>query len=269
MILPLIKSTSITVEALKQETKKFLKADFILEVYYPDWLSNVVIVKKKNEKWRMCVDFTNLNKVCPKDSFSLLSIDKLVDASAGHHVLIFMDAFFGYNQIMMDPIDQEKIEFITEDRLYYYKVMPFGLKNAGATYQRLVNKIFFDKVGRTMEVYVDDMQVKSLTVEQHINDLANTFASLQLYNMRLNPKKCTFGVEVGKFLGYIILQKGIEANSEKIKAILETPSPISVKDIQRLAGLMATLNRFISKSVDKCLPFFKLLRNSTRFVWED
>ena len=189
---------------VRQETSKLLKADFIREVHYPDWLSNMVMVKKASEKWRMCVDFTDLNKACLKDSFPFPSIDRLVDIFVEHHVLSFMNAFSDYNQIMMDPSDQEKIAFITEESLYYYKVMPFGLKNAGATYQRLVNKVFADKIGRSMEVYVDDMLVKSPTIEQHIEDLADTFALLRLYNMRLNPEKCTFGVEVGKFLGFMV-----------------------------------------------------------------
>ena len=152
----------------------------------------------------MCVDFTDLNRAYPKDNFSFPSIDRLVDAFAGHCVLSFMDAFSGYNQIIMDPSDQEKTVFITKEGLYCYKVMPFRLKNAGATYQRLVNKIFDEKIGRSMEVYVDDVLVKSPTIEQHIKDLADTFASLRLYNMRLNPEKCTFGVEAGKFLGFMI-----------------------------------------------------------------
>ena len=214
----------------------------------------------------MCVDFTGLNRAYPKDSFSLSSIDQLVDASAGYCVLSFMDAFSGYNQIMMDPSDQEKTTFITEEGLYCYKAMSFGLKNAGATYQRLVNKVFADKIGRSMEVYVDNMLVKSPTIEQHIKDLADTFASHRLYNMRLNPEKCTFRVEAGKFLGFMVSQRGIEINPKKIQAIREMTSPKSVKDIQRLTGRVAALNRFISRSADKCLPFFKLLKNSTRFV---
>ena len=153
------------ITTVRQETSKLLKADFIREVYYLDWLSNMVMVKKAIGKWRMCVDFTNLNKVCPKDSFLLPSIDRLVDASVGHHILSFMDAFSSYNQIMMDPSDQEKTAFITEEGLYYYQVMPFGLKNAGAIYHRLVNKVFANKIGRFMEVYVDDMLVKSSTIE--------------------------------------------------------------------------------------------------------
>ena len=130
-------------------------------MYYPDWLANVILVKKANGKWRMCVDFTNLNKACPKDSFPLPMIDQLVDSIAGHKLLTFMDAFSGYNQIKMAEEDQEKTAFITSQELYCYKVMPFELKNAGATYQRLVNKMFNKQIGRNMEVYVDDMLVKS------------------------------------------------------------------------------------------------------------
>ena len=121
------------------EVNKLLAAKFIREVHYLEWLANVVMVKKANGKWRMSVDFTNLNQACPKDSFSLPRIDQLVDSTTGHKLLTFMDAFSGYNQIQMAEEDQEKTAFITSQGLYYYQVMSFGLKNAGATYQRLVN----------------------------------------------------------------------------------------------------------------------------------
>jgi hypothetical protein len=120
-------------QAISDEVEKLLTAEFIREVFYPDWLANVVMVKKANGKWRMCVDFTDLNKACPKDSFPLPRIDQLVDSTAEHRLLTFMDAFSGYNQIMMDDSDQEKTSFITSKGLFCYKVMPFGLKNAGAT----------------------------------------------------------------------------------------------------------------------------------------
>ena len=134
-------------QAISDEVGKLLTTGFIKEVCYPDWLANVVMVKKANGKWRMCVDFTDLNKAYPKDSFPLPRIDQLVDLTAGHKLLTFMDAFSGYNQIMMDEDDQEKTSFITSKGLFCYKVMPFGLKNAEATYQRLMNKMFRNQIG--------------------------------------------------------------------------------------------------------------------------
>ena len=128
--------------AIKEEVQKLMAAKFIREVYYPDWLANVVMVKKANDKWRMCVDFTDLNKACPKDSYPLPRIDQLVDSTASHKLLSFMDAFSRYNQIRMDEADQEKTSFVTSQGLFCYEVMPFGLKNAGAIYQRLVNHMF-------------------------------------------------------------------------------------------------------------------------------
>ncbi|GMH13234.1 hypothetical protein Nepgr_015075 [Nepenthes gracilis] len=122
--------------AIREEVKKLLDAGFIREVQYPDWLSNVVLVKKNNGKWRMCVDFTDVNRACPKDSFPLPRIDLLVDSTAGHELLSFMDAYSGYNQIRMSPDDEEHTSFMTDQGTYCYRVMPFGLKNAGATYSR-------------------------------------------------------------------------------------------------------------------------------------
>ena len=190
--------------AITDEVNKLLSTGFIREVYYPKWLTNVVLVKKANGKWRMCMDFTNLNKVCPKDSFPLSRIDQLVDSTAGHKLLTFMETFFRYNQIKMAEEDQEKTAFITSQRLYCYKVMPFGLKNAKATYQRLVNKMFSKQIGRNMEVYVDDMFIKSKQELAYLDDLKETFATLRQYQMKLNPSKCAFGVASRKFLGFMV-----------------------------------------------------------------
>ena len=168
-------------QAIIEEVTKLPSASFIRKVYYPDWLANVVLVKKANGKWRMCVDFTNLNKACPKDSFPLPRIDQLVNSTARHKLLMFMDAFSGYNQIKMDEEDQEKTVFIMSQGLYCYKVMPFGLKNAGATYQKLVNKMFSKQIDRNMEVYVDDMLVKSKEELVHLDNLRETVANLKKY----------------------------------------------------------------------------------------
>ncbi|XP_048605621.1 uncharacterized protein LOC106373592 [Brassica napus] len=249
-------------KAVNEEVDRLLGAGSIAEVRYPEWLVNPVVVKKKNGKWRVCVDFTDLNKACPKDSYPLPNIDRLVESTAGNKMLTFMDAFSGYNQIMMHPDDREKTTFITDRGTYCYKVMPFGLKNAGATYQRLVNKMFADKLGVTMEVYIDDMIVKSLHAADHLCHLRDWFETLNKYGMKLNPAKCTFGVSSGEFLGYIVTQRGIEANPKQISAVLNLSSPKNSREVQRLTSRIAALNRFISRSTDKCLPFYDLLRVS-------
>ena len=127
-----------------------------------------------------------------------------MDSIAGHKLLTFMDTFSRYNQIKMAEEDQEKIAFITSQGLYCYKVMPFELKNARATYQRLVNKMFNRQIGRNMEVYVDDILVKSKEELAHLDDLRETFATLKQYQMKLNPSKCVFGVASSKFLGFMV-----------------------------------------------------------------
>ena len=167
---------------------------------------NVVMVKKNNDKWRMCVDFTDLNKACLKDSFPLPRIDQLVDSTTKHKLLSFMDAFSSYNQIMMDEEDQKKTAFITSQGKDCYKVMPFGLKNARATYQRLVNRMFSHQIRRNVEVYVDNMLVKSNDESNHLDDLRETFDTLSKYKMKLNPIKCVFAVSSGKFLGFMVSQ---------------------------------------------------------------
>ena len=221
-------------KAINEEVGKLLQAGVIKEVEYLEWLANVVLVKKANSKWRLCIDFTDINRACPKDSFPLPRIDLIVDSTAGHELLSFMDAFSGYNQINMDPNNQEKTSFVTGQGTYCYRVMPFGLKNAGATYQRLVNRMFQKQIGTTMEVYIDDMLVKSTTAELHIAHLSEVFQIMREYNMKLNPTKCSFGVSAGKFLGFIVNNRGIKANPDKIKAVLDMPPPSGIKEVQRL-----------------------------------
>ncbi|KAI5335271.1 hypothetical protein L3X38_025404 [Prunus dulcis] len=255
-------------KAMRTEVDKLQTIGFILEATYPVWLANSVMVRKATGGWQMCQDYTDLNKACPKDSFPLPRIDQLVDATAGHELLSFMDAYSGYNQIFMHPPDSEHTAFITDKGLYCYNVMQFGLKNAGATYQGLVNKIFAGYIGNIMEVYVDDMLVKSRTAEEHLQNLSIMFGILKDYRMRLNPKKCTFGVSSRKFLGFMISQRGIEANPEKIKAIIDMEGLKTTKDIQSLTGRVAALTRFISKATDKCVPFFKALKGGKQnIIW--
>ncbi|XP_011078132.1 uncharacterized protein LOC105161948 [Sesamum indicum] len=204
---------------IEEEVAKLLRAGFVREIQYTTWLSNVVVVPKAAGKWRMCTDYTDLNKACPKDPYPLPRIDLLVDSTAGCALFSMMDAYQGYHQIFMAKEDAEKTAFVTEKGVYCYDVMPFGLKNAGATYQRLVNRMFKDHIGNTMEVYVDDMLVKSKKEDDHLTNLRTAFDIMRSYGMKLNPSKCTFGVRGGKFLGYMVSERGIEANQKKSRQL--------------------------------------------------
>jgi len=179
-----------------------------------------------------------------------------------------MDAFSGYHQIPLAREDQ-KTTFIIDTILYCYKVMPFGLKNAGATYQRLVNKVFAASIRKTIEVYVNDMITKSVKEINHITNLKEAFKVLRHYEIKLNPRKCTFEVTSEKFLGYMIDQRGIEANPDKVTVVLNMKSPMTMKDVRKLTGCSVVLGRFMSRSVDKCLPFFKVLKKKACFGWDE
>ena len=166
----------------------------------------------------------------------------------------------------MDPDDQEKTSFVTGQGTYCYRVMPFGLKNARATYQRLVNRMFQKQIGASMKVYIEDMLVKSTTAELHITHLSEAFQILREYNMKLNAAKGAFGVSARKFLGFIVNNRGIEENPDNIKVVLDMPPPSNIKEVQRLTGRIAALSRFVSKASDKCQPFFQVLKKA--FQWD-
>ncbi|GJV95837.1 reverse transcriptase domain-containing protein [Tanacetum coccineum] len=214
-----------------------IRVGIMREVYYHDWMSNPVMVKKHDGSWRMCVDFTNLNKACPQDCYPLPEIDWKIESLCGYPFKCFLDAYKGYHQIQMAESDEEKMAFHTSQGVYCYTKMPFGLKNAGATYQQLVDRAFDSQVGRNMEVYVDDLVIK--TVE-------------------------------GMFLGYTITPEGIKPCPDKTEAVLQLPSPRTIKEVQSLNGKLASLNRFLSKSAEKSLPLFKTLKRcikKSNFRW--
>nr|ABA97822.1 retrotransposon protein, putative, Ty3-gypsy subclass [Oryza sativa Japonica Group] len=230
-------------DAIKEELTKLLAAGFIKEVLHPDWLANPVLVRKKTGQWHMCVDYTDLNKSCPKDPFGLPRIDQVVDSTAGCELLSFLDCYSGYHQIRLKESDCLKISFITPFGAYCYITMPFGWKNAGVTYQRMIQRCFSTQIGRNVEAYVDDVVVKTKQKDDLITDLEETFTSIRAFRMKLNPEKCIFGVPSGKLLGFMVSQRGIQANPEKINAILNMKPPSSQKDVQKLTGCMAALSR--------------------------
>ena len=146
-------------------------------------------------------------------------------------------------------------------------MMPFGLKNAGATYQRMMSKVFKEQIGRILEVYIDDMIVKTPALGDPVADLEETFGQIRRYDLRLNPNKCTFVVEAGKFLGFMLTNRGIEVNPDKCSAVLKMQSPRTIKEVQQLTGRIAALTRFLPASAKRCLPFFKTLRSKKNFEW--
>ncbi|GKA71243.1 reverse transcriptase domain-containing protein [Tanacetum coccineum] len=224
---------SDTNKAIQAEVAKLVEAEIIREVYYYDWLSNPVMVKSTM-------------------------------AAGGY-------AYKGYHQIQMAKEDEEKTTYETNQGVFCYTKMPFGLKNAGATYQRLVDKAFEKQIGRNLKVHVDDLVIKSHTEHEILRDIKETFHNLRRINMKLNPKKCTFGAEEGVFLGHVVSMKGIKACPEKAEAVVKLQSPQTLKEVQSLNGKLASLNRFLSKSAEKSLPFFKTLKRCMKksdFQWK-
>jgi hypothetical protein len=253
--------------AIGAELRKLLEAGFIKEVFHPTCLANPVLVKKKNGKWRMCVDYTNLNKACPKVPFPLLRIDQIVDSTAGCEILCFLDAYSGYHQIKMKESDQLATSFITSFGMCCYITMPFGLRNTGATYQRCMQHVFEDHIGRTVEAYVDDIVMKTRKADDLVSDLNIAFSCLRANRVKLNPEKCVFGVPQGMLLGYIVSQRGIEANPEKVATLERMGLIRDLKGVQRVLGCLSALSRFISRLGKKGLPLYRLLKKHERFSW--
>ena len=203
-------------------------------------------VKKKNGQIHICVDFRDLNKSCPKDEFTLPVTKIIIDHTSSFEVFSFMEGYAGYNQILIDPTDQKHTSFRTPMGIFCYKVMSFGLKNAGATYQRAMTKIFHDLIHKIVECLVDDLVVKAVSHEEHFHNLKVVFDRLREHALKLNPLKCAFMVSSGKFIGFIIRHKRIEIDPSKIKAIMEMPPPRNLKQLRGLQGRLAYIRRFIA-----------------------
>jgi hypothetical protein len=193
---------------------------------------DTVMVKKAKGKWRMRIDFTDLNKACLKDEFSLPRIDSLVDAAATSELMSLLDCYSFYHQIWMKKDNEPKTSFITPSGTYCYLRMPEGLKNAGGSFSRMTAKVLHSQIGRNVLTYVDDIIVKSTKQENHVADLQETFTNFRQAGLKLNPEKCVFGVKKGMFLGCLVSIKGIEANPSKIEAILRMEPPNSKKGLK-------------------------------------
>jgi len=186
-------------EAIEAEVQKLIKCGFIRKEQHPDWVINIIPVLKKNEKNRVCIDFRDLNIACPKDKFSLPITDVMIDNTCGFKRMSFMDDFLGYNQIKMYPDDETHTSFWTPLGVFCYTVMPFDLKNAGATYQRAMSTFFHDHLRKTVECYVDDIAIKSRDKKDHLHDLRMMFDPMRAHQLKMNLTKFFLGVSSGKF----------------------------------------------------------------------
>jgi hypothetical protein len=179
----------------------------------------------------VCIDYTSLNKHYPKDPFPLPRIDQIIESTAGCVRISFLDAYFGYNQIKLKKEDEEKMAFITPYSVFCYQVIPFGLKNVGATYQQIMQNCLGIQIECNIQFYIDDVVITTRKEESLISDLAETFDNLNRYKLKLNLTKCSFGVSAGQLLGFLVSARGIEANPEKIQAILAMGKPTKLHDI--------------------------------------
>ncbi|KAK1613549.1 hypothetical protein QYE76_019066 [Lolium multiflorum] len=233
-------------EEVKKEIEKMLNAGFIRPCRYAEWIS-------------------------PKDEYPMPVAETLINAAAGHKVLSFMDGNAGYNQIFMAPEDIHKTAFRVPGSvgLFEYVVMTFGLKNAGATYQRAMNYIFHDLIGKLVEIYIDDVVVKSVSVEGHLEDLRQILDRTRKFGLRMNPKKCAFGVTAGQFLGFLVHERGIEIGLKSQEAVRTMKPPTTKKELQRLIGKINFVRRFISNLSGRIEPFMGLvkIKSDDEFCW--
>jgi hypothetical protein len=255
------------VKFAEAKVQKLLDVRIIREVQYLVWVANVVMVPKKNGNMRMCIDFTELNKACPKDPYPLQRIDIIIDQAASCEMLSLLDCFSGYHQVWMRREDEAKTGFTTPFGIFRFVKMPEGLRNAGPTFNRMMELILGSQLSRNASAYVDNIVIMSEKETDHIGDLTETFDNMRRNGLKLNPEKCIFGIRKGHLLGCMVSKWGIQANPQKIKVLRRMQPPSSRNEVQRLTGIIASLNIFIFKAAEGSLPFFKVLRANTIFQW--
>jgi hypothetical protein len=253
---------------IKIEVEKLLKASFIYPIHLTQWVSNLVLVNKKQGTIRVCTDFHDLNKACLKDNFPTPFIDQIIDECASCEAFSFMDGFLGYNQIQIKPEDQHKMTFICLWGIFAYRKMPFGLKNVGASFQQAMSFSFHD-LKHIVEAYLDDLASRSRKHTNHPTHLRLIFKRCRYFRIRLNPNKCSFGVTLGHLLGFIISTTGIMVNPLKVEAIIQFPPPHTILQLQSLQGKANFLRRFITNYAEITIGFMHLLKKDTPFFWDE
>jgi hypothetical protein len=254
--------------AIKVEVEKLLNIGFIYPVPLTEWVSNPVSVDKKQVTIRVCMDFHDLNKAYPKDNFPAPFINQILDECAGSELFSFMDGFSGYNQIQIKPEDQHKITFICPWGTFAYRKMPFGLKNAVATFQHAMTFVFHD-LKHMVKSYLDDLASHSLKRVDHITHLRLVSERCRYYRIQLNPRKCIFCIKSGCLLGFLVSETGIMVDALKVEVILRLPPLHMIRQLQGLQGKANFLRRFIVNYATITKGFMHLLKEETPFIWDE
>lgn len=255
-------------EFLREEIKKLEQQGMIKKSMSP-WAAPVVIVDKKGGDLRMCVDYRPLNKVTKPDAYPLPRIDDLLESFRTANWFSTLDLASGFWQVEMDPKDKEKTAFITDFGLYEFNVMPFGLRNAPGTFQRLMNYVLQEFLGKFVAVYLDDIIIYSKTFEQHLDNITQVFQALRNANLKIKLKKCYFCLPSIAFLGHIVGRDGIRVDPSKIEKIRNFPAPTSVTEIRSVLGLFSYYRKFIKDFSKIAKPISKLLQKETPFQWTE
>lgn len=253
---------------MQEELLKLKDGGIIKPIRHSSWVSNLVPVRKKNVDIRLCVDFRNLNLASLKDNNGLPNMEAMLQQVTGSELMSMMDGFSGYNQVLVDEKEQFKTAFTTPWGTYVYVRMPFGLMNAGATFQRAMDVAFKQFIDKFMVVYQDDLTAYSKRTEDHCGHLEKFFVKALEYGVSLNPRKCAFGVKEGKLLGHIVSKEGVKIDPERVAAIDKVLKPKSVKGIQSFFGQVNFLRRFVTNFAEISRPISKMLKKGAKINCE-
>jgi ribonuclease HI len=254
---------------IQAELKKMLDAGIIAPTRHSAWCSNLVVVRKKNGGIRLCIDFRNLNLACIKDNYPLPNMETLLQRVTGSKIMSMLDGFSGYNQVLVRKEDQNKTTFTTPWGTFEYLRMPFGLLNAGATFQRAMDFAFHELMGKIIEIYQDDLTVFSKERDDHISHLRQVFERCRKYGISLNPAKSILGVDEGKLLGHIITKDGVKMDPKRVQPIQQVPLPQTKKALQSFLGQINFVRRFIPNLAETLKPIQRLLKKDVKFEWTE